>query len=169
MSLALDYAMLGYGTTIRYGQRRSAELNPLPAGELHPPFEHWHGLALRCQTADGLRIVLTLARLELGSWKRRPDPPPDGETLDQMQARIIHEGEGWTTKQVAMAFRCTPTLVRKTRIEYERNPETGRVEGSLEHARDLLGRGLTLRQAAMMTGIPKSTLHRLVANGSDGR
>jgi hypothetical protein len=72
---------------------------------------------------------------------------------------------------VSLACRCTPTLVRQARIEAERNPETGREEGSLEQARDMLERGMSLRQVAVLTGIPKSTLHRhaRVASGTGRR
>jgi hypothetical protein len=61
--------------------------------------------------------------------------------------------------------------VRRVRHAAERNPDTGREEGSLQHARDLLSQGLSLRQVAILTGIPKSTLHRQarVASGSPGR
>lgn len=172
----MQYELLGYGATMRYEKRRPAEGFAVPAGEGDPPWDHWHVLLLQCQTFDAFRSVWVDARSELQAWKCRAEPAPEGETLDQMQTRIIDEGEGWTPKQVAMAFRCTPTLVRNTRLERERNPETGRAEGSLEHAKDLLGRGLTLRQVAILTGIPKSTLHRLsaersrkVASGHDER
>ena len=59
----------------------------------------------------------------------------------------------------------------QVRIEFERNPETGREEGSLQHAMGLLSSGMSLRQVAILTGIPKSTLHRQtrVASGSPGR
>jgi DNA invertase Pin-like site-specific DNA recombinase len=72
---------------------------------------------------------------------------------------------------VSLACRCTPTLVRRVRVDGERNPETGREEGSLQHARDLLASGMSLRQVAVLTGISKSTLHRQarVASGSRGQ
>jgi hypothetical protein len=99
----------------------------------------------------------------------RPESPPEGETLDDLKARIL-ELEGWEPRDVSLACRCTPTLVRQARIEAERNPESGREEGSLEQARAMLDGGMSLRQVAILTGIPKSTLHRhaRVASGTGG-
>lgn len=159
MQLAIDYALLQYGGTIRYEKRRSAEPVALPAGELHPPFEHWLDLLLQCQTFDYFKGVYSQAQAEVEHWRRRPDPPPEGETLVQMIDRLIEEAEGWSARDAAVAFRCSATQIRRWRQERERNPETGSIEGSLQHARDLLRQGLSLRQVAILTGIPKSTLH----------
>jgi hypothetical protein len=82
-----------------------------------------------------------------------------GETLEDLKARILREGQGWTPKEVALAMRVTPTLVRNVRTEAERDPEYGRPDGSLAHGLALLDAGLSIRQAAQITGIPKSTLH----------
>jgi hypothetical protein len=71
----------------------------------------------------------------------------------------VHEGEGWTPQEVALAMRVTPTLVRNVRNEYERDTQYGRPDGSLAHGISLLNAGCSLRQAAQITGIPKSTLH----------
>lgn len=165
MQLAAEYALLGYGATMRFEKRRDADRNPFPSGEAEPPFERWLDLLCRCETFEVFRGVWSEAVDELSAWKRRPDAPPQGETLAQMQSRIIDEGEGWEVRDVALVFRCTPTLVRRTRIERERNPDTGRIEGSLQHAKDLLARGLSLRQVAVLTGIPKSTLHDAALKG----
>lgn len=160
MRLVVAYAMLGYGTTMRYGQRRAADGQPLPAGESDPPLDHWLDLWITASSSSERRLIVQAARSELAAWKRRPEPPPAGESGEQMIERLIREGEGWTPGDVALAFRCTPTLVRRWRTEHDRNPETGRLEGSIEQAKDLIGQGLSLRQVAMLTGIPKSTLHR---------
>jgi hypothetical protein len=160
MRLVVAYQMLGYGTTIRYGARRGAEGGPLPGGEGDPPLDHWLALWASARLPHEKVLIVAAARSELAAWKRRPDPPPEGETGQEMIERLIHEGEGWTARDVALAFRCTPSLVRRWRIEHERNPDTGRAEGTIEQAKDLMASGkYTLRQVAMLTGIPKSTLH----------
>lgn len=160
MRLVVAYQLLGYGSTIRYGTRRPADLNPLPGGEGDPPLDHWLDLWVTASSSSERRLIVEAARSELAAWKRRPEPPPEGETGERMIARLIHEGEGWTPADVALAFRTTPRLVRRWRNERDRNPETGRPEGSLAHAKDLIGQGLSLRAVAMLTGISKSTLHR---------
>ena len=159
MRLVIAYQLLGYGTTIRYGQRRSADGGVLPGGEGNPPLEHWLHEWVIASSSYERRLIVQAARSELAAWKRRPDPPPEGETGEQMIERLIREGEGWEASDVALAFRCTPSLVRRWRTEHDRNPDTGRLEGSIEHAKDLIEQGLTLRQVAMITGIPKSTIH----------
>ena len=160
----IRWSLVMGGATVRYEVRPSAEPNPLPQGEPYPPVAYWWALYLRAPS-DEQRIEIE-QRADEAYWAyvRRPEPPPEGETYEQWVDRIIEQGEGWEARDVAMAERCTPRMVRKARIARERSPETGRLEGSFEHARELLGRGLTLRQVAMMTGISKSTLHREMAH-----
>jgi hypothetical protein len=158
--LRLGFALIQYGGTMAWGrQAPSAERNALPMGEGHPPLDYWLDLLERCATVEDLQIVIGRARIELAAWRRRPEPPPEGETFDDLKRRILTEGEGWTPKEVALAMRVTPTLVRNVRTEAERDPDYGRPDGSLAHGVALLNAGLSVRQAAQITGIPKSTLH----------
>lgn len=165
--LSIGYELLGYGTTIRYEKRRSADLSPLPAGEGDPPFDHWLPLLLTSRTFETFEPVYHAARSELQHWRKRSEPAPEGETLEQMIDRLISDGEGWSARDAAIAFRCGATQVRRWRMERERNPETGREEGSIQHARELLSEGMSLRQVAMTTGIPRSTLHDVLKQGAD--
>jgi hypothetical protein len=169
--LVVGFALLQYGSVRVYeSSRAQGDGAVLPPGELRPPIEHWAELLPRCRTLDEIIELLSLAQHELNSWRVRPEPPPEGETLDDLKQRILSY-EGWEPKDISLACRCTPTLVRRARAEAERNPETSREEGSLEHARDLLSQGMSLRQVAVLTGISKSTLHRQarVASGSPGQ
>lgn len=165
MRLVIAYQLLGYGRVTRFGVRAGVDTPPLPAGEPDPPLDHWLALWLDASPSERKLIVIA-ARSELAAWKRRPDPAPEGETGEQMIARLIREGEGWDVADVALAFRTSPRLVRRWRIEHDRNPDTGRIEGSLADAQQLLAEGKTLRQVAMLTGIPKSTLHRALDNAA---
>jgi uncharacterized protein YhdP len=154
------FALLQYGGTMAWGRQAPAAERPLlPSGEGQPPLDYWLDLLDRCATVEDGEIVLDRARAELESWRRRPEPPPAGESLDDLKARILREGQGWTPKEVALAMRVTPTLVRNVRTEAERDPEYGRPDGSLAHGLALLDAGCSIRQAAQITGIPKSTLH----------
>jgi hypothetical protein len=98
-------------------------------------------------------------RAELEAWRRRPDPPPPGETLDDLKRRVLEEGAGWTPHEVALAMRVTPTFVRNVRTEAERDPQTGKPDDRLAKGLKLLAEGLSLRQVERITGVPKSTLH----------
>ena len=169
--LVVGFALLQYGSVRVYeSSTAKGDGAVLPGGELHPPIEHWAQILPRCRTIEELLTVLALAQSELSAWKVRPEPPPEGETLDELAERIL-SFEGWEPKDVSLACRCTPTLVRRVRHAAERNPDTGREEGSLQHARDLLSQGMSLRQVAILTGISKSTLHRQarVASGTPGQ
>ena len=154
------YALLGYGAVMRWGKTApSAEGAVLPQGEGYPPIDYWLTLIVRAQTVGEVHEIVERARSELRAWRRRPEPPPVGESFEDLKRRIIDEGEGWTPQEVALAMRITPTLVRNVRAEVERDPEYGRPDGSLAHGLELLRNGVSLRAAAMATGIPKSTLY----------
>ena len=158
--IAVGFTMLQYGNVMAWGrQPKLAERPAFPSGESAPPLEYWLELLPRCQTLEEVAEVMRRARAELEAWQRRPEPPPEGETFDDLARRIVDEGEGWTPQEVALAMRVTPTLVRRVRQDAERDPEYGRPDGSLAHGLALLEAGLSLRQAAQITGIPKSTLH----------
>jgi hypothetical protein len=156
----IGFAMISYGHTMAWGrQPKLAERPAFPSGEGAPPAEHWLNLLSRCSTLDEVRVVFAAAQAELDAWRRRPEPPPQGETLDDLKRRVIEDGEGWTPQEVALAMRVTPTFVRNVRHEAEREPQYGRPDGSLAHGLALLDQGCSLRQAAALTGIPKSTLY----------
>ena len=153
----IGYAMLGLGGVMRYEKRRDSERGVWPAGEPEPPWVYWLDLYVGAPEHERSDIEAR-ARAYLEAWRRRPEPPSEEESFDQFKARIVEAGESWTPQEVSLALRCTPTLVRQARLEADRNPETGKPEGSVEHARTLIAQGLSLRQVAMLTGIPKSTL-----------
>ena len=154
------WALVSYGSVQRLGQRRGGEGNGLPTGEPHPPADFWIERYLKASSEDRPRIA-EQAAAELQAWKRRAPELAQikTETLDDLKRRILRDGEGWEAKDVALACRCTPTLVRRVRSEAERSADDGRPEGGLAHGLQLLRDGCSLRQAAMSTGIPKSTLH----------
>jgi hypothetical protein len=154
------WSIVSYGTVQRWGrQSPSCDLRAEPTGEGHPPAEFWIRRWLSAPLNERPAIARE-ADAELTAWRRRAPELNEikTETLAELKRRILKEGDGWSAKDVALACRCTPTLVRRTREEAERNPEDGRVEGSLAHARELHAQGLSLRQIATLTGIPKSTL-----------
>lgn len=158
--VVIGYELLQYGSVMRWGRViPSAEGAALPAGEGYPPLDYWLDLVSRQQTLEDVRAVVERARSELRAWRRRPEPPPSGESFTDLKRRIIEDGEGWTPKEVALAMRVTPTLVRNVRTEAERDVDYGRPDNSLAHGIQLLSAGLSLRQVERITGISKSTLH----------
>jgi hypothetical protein len=155
----VGFELLQYGSVMRWSRSaRSAEAAAFPQGEGYPPLDYWLGEFPRARSLDEVRSLVDRARSELAAWQRRPEPPPEGESFEDLKRRIVIDGEGWTPQEVALAMRVTPTLVRNVRGEAERDPEYGRPDGSLTHALGLLRSGCSVRQAAQITGIPRSTL-----------
>ena len=156
----VGFAMIQYGNVMAWGRTiPSAESAVFPQGESAPPLDYWLQILARAETMEEFIATVDRMRAELEAWRRRPDPPPPGETMADLKRRLLDEGEGWTPQEVALAMRVTPTFVRSVRGEAEREPEYGRPDGSLAHGLALLNSGCSLRQAAQITGIPKSTLH----------
>lgn len=156
----VGYAMLQYGSVMAWGRRiPSAEGAVLPAGEGAPPLLYWLDKLARAESMEEFAATAERMKAELEAWRCRPDPPPEGETMDELKARVISDGEDWTPQEVALALRVTPTFVRNVRTEAERDPQTGRPDVRLERGLKLLNKGFSLRQVERITGVPKSTLH----------
>jgi hypothetical protein len=103
--------------------------------------------------------LLALARDELRHIRRRAFPAVAWEDGVELAARVLGDGEGLQPGDVAFALRCTPTFVRRTRLANGREPEHGRtVRMDQLDARALMDAGMSLRQAAVATGVPRSTL-----------
>lgn len=113
------------------------------------------------------RELAALARAELASIRRRTFPPLAYETGDELAERVVSEGEGVDALHVSIGLRCTPTFVRRARLARGRDPEYGRVvELDALEPRSLLDAGLSVRQAAAVLGVPRSTLHEHAARAA---
>lgn len=87
------------------------------------------------------------------------------ETLEQENARILEEGEGFKAEEVAYTFHCTVSRVRKVRTAADRDPEWGRpvvIDGLTmpERIIQLHTQNCSQRQIATKLGVPQSTVHR---------
>lgn len=136
----------------------------LPSGELCPPHERYLA-ALRKPGAD-VEAIMNDARDELDAWKRRPHVAPVViESLTELKARIV-ECAGWPASDVAIAMRCTDSLVKVARVEAGCEPEHGeQLDEPLpteprERARVLVDLGLSYRQVEALCGVPITTIFR---------
>lgn len=156
----VGYTLLQYGRVQAWGRQvPSAEGGVFPSGEGDPPLLYWLDKLASAQTLEEFATFASQMKLELDAWRRRPEPPPAGETLDDLKRRVLEEGKGWTPHEVALAMRVTPTFVRHVRTEAERDPQTGRPDNRLAKGLKLLAEGFSFRQVESITGVPKSTLH----------
>lgn len=158
--------LLMHGTTQSLGPVTRARGTPehnRPPGEIKPPHEVFAERIRAAASADeALRVVIE-ARKALKNATRRTMMVTSFETADELAERIRADGEGWAVKDVAMAMRCTPTFVRRARLESDRDPETGYsvpdAEDVMAVAQQLREGGRSYRVIAQLTGIPRSTLH----------
>jgi hypothetical protein len=122
------------------------------------PADHW-GAAYDAARTDRDRFdVLRDAREELGHLRRRRFAVGTARDGEDLRERVVTEGEGAPVEVVAIALRCTPTFVRRSRLAASRDAERGRRVEVLE-PRDMIAAGLSIRAVAIVTGIPRSTLH----------
>jgi hypothetical protein len=189
-SILANMELLAHGTITNYsptGGGGSADTKP-PTGESRPPHEHW---ARRWEKAvyDDLeeehresapitrhrRRVIEKAQADLDSYRKRAEGQVVGETESELEARIIKDGEGEPVDRVALAMRCTPTLVRKARLKAGRSVVTGKAPRDTvidaptdqhDRARALAEDGHTERQIAWLTGLPKTTLRRILGRAA---
>jgi hypothetical protein len=158
--------LLSYGSVSRMGGRRSAESPGAPNGEAHPLHERWREIFMDAP-ADAIGELVQRAEAELDAALRRRFVVETTETFEELCARIVADGWGIDADECARAMRCNVSLVRRARLDAGRHPETG---GALPEpradrvawARELDAAGLSLRQIESITGLPKSTVHRLL-------
>ena len=135
-----------------------------PTGESRPLADT---LALELKlAADDVRAierVLRHASDELARIKRRPLANLHCETAVDLAELVVARGQGFTALEVSVALRCTPTFVRRARLAAGVEPERGRavrVNGhGLERGVGLVANGMSVRAAAAVVGVAKSTLH----------
>ena len=181
--------LLPHGSITNYsptGVGGSADTKP-PTGELRPPHEHWKRrwlLAVERDEETEQREATTItthrsdviekAQADLDSYLKRTEGLVVGETEEQLEARIVREGDGWSVGEVAQHCRCTPTFIRKARLKAGVSIETGKQPDGLRadsvdqiaHARELARNGLTERQIAFFTGASKSTIRRVLGKAA---
>lgn len=130
-----------------------------PTGE-RSPAEHWRDAYNTKSTERERVVVLRGARAELAHLRRRRFAVGVTRDGDDLRERVLAEGEGVAVELVALALRCTPTLVRRVRLASGRDAERGRlVELTGMEPRALRDAGLSLRAIASVTGVSRSTLH----------
>lgn len=119
--------------------------------------------------------VLEAAREELETWRKRPKVDVAGETLEELEARIIEKGRGWSIAEVTQSseFNVTPTFVRRARSKAGVSVTTGKLPASLmvkpprdqraEKAREMRREGMSMRQIGMLLECDPMTVHRDLA------
>lgn len=87
------------------------------------------------------------------------------ETMADLHARIIRDGEGWSVREVAVSMRCTEREVRRARraafVAVESGLAVVPVDGSrVGRVRAMREAGMTVTQIAALVGVDKATVSR---------
>jgi hypothetical protein len=124
--LLAELSLLPHGSTTSYnpsgsgGDSSESQGGKRPPGESYPDQERLRDAYVRCWTDHGRERVIEDARRTLREWRGIiPRPSPRDETLDELKARIVREGDGWSVRDVALHMRCSERLVIDARREHE--------------------------------------------------
>lgn len=178
--------LVSAGTTASWGASGGGDSSGDPApesGDPNPPHLHYresyeraHHDDLEHEHRDGgptsrqRRRVIRAAAEELERLTGRGSAleRPAGESRDDLAQRIVSEGRGYTVDEAAVHFRCGPRDITKARIAGNRAIDNGDpLEPNTEHDRAaaleravrMADDGMTVRQIAWTTGLPKSTVN----------
>lgn len=161
----------GGGDGYSYWEPRAAE----SAQELDRPEVRYSAAWRTCQSDDARRDVIVRAGRELLALSKAPAPVEESpETESELTQRILEAGRGFSIRDVSVALRVTETRVRKARVAGNADMATGeRLDvgqpppTSVEdHARELGERGLSERQIAFITKLPKTRVRRLLGRAA---
>jgi hypothetical protein len=122
------------------------------------------------ETDEGRERVLELAQEELKNIRVSQADPAAEESHDDLKARIVQQGEGYTLDEVARWARCLKRTVREARRDAGRDEEWGRpILNGHELAdrdakiRELAGEGMPARQIALrLRPVSYSTVLRVL-------
>jgi hypothetical protein len=158
--LAAELELVSHGSTQAFNPAGGASVpdSREPSGEAHPP--HLQFLADWERRGEA---AVSHWRDVLKTWRGHGQVRPKGKSEREI---VLEDGAGHSPEDVARRFRCTPTSVRKWRVEAKLDPESGTdatgvgPQESLARALWLVSeRGCSVRQAELLTGVPKSTIN----------
>ena len=96
--------------------------------------------------------VIADATDALVAARRRVTPVPRGETQEQWEDRVIVECHGVTAREAALHMRTGTSVIVRVRRKFNRDPNTGQELPDKPSVHDLIGRGMSDRQIAHVSG-----------------
>jgi hypothetical protein len=171
-----ELEMLPHGTTQSFNASGSGYADAKdPTGESFPPHLQYRAEWEGARDDARREYILKCAIADLHRFRARPKVtvPLQEETAAELEARVVREGVGWGVEETARHCRCTTTFVRKSRMKAGAHPQTGKLpqekeppRDKVEHAKQLAGDGLSERQIVMLTGLPKTTVRRVLGRAA---
>jgi hypothetical protein len=137
-----------------------------PTGDASPA-DHWREKFIAATDERELSRLVEQAHRELRHLRRRTFPAGTWRDRDDLLERVLG-AVGVEPEAIALALRCTPTMVRRLRLTHGCEPEHGRrvADTELEPAA-LIRAGLSLRAAALVLNVPRSTLSDRLARATN--
>jgi hypothetical protein len=183
MSLPIEFRqvlaeleMLSHGRTQSYAAATAVGESDgygRPPGEEFPPHLMWRDQWVKATDDHRRYEVIRLAGEELATLRKGRKVKVVEETELEMEGRVVLKGKGWTVEETARECRCTATFVRRARLKAGVNAKTGEdppgspaAVDQRERARQLASQGHTERQIGMLTGLPKTTIRRLLGRAA---
>ena len=162
--------LLPYGPITNYNPSggHAAPDTKAPTGDSRPAHDVFRDRWNKAVSTRAKEAVIAAAQDELQAWTaagRRPKQTE--ESTEDRDKRMIMEGEGWSPKEVALKFNCTPKYVEKTRRSAGVPTDTGKrpviqKDADMEvEIRSLIDRGLSERQIRMFTGAGGSKIAKV--------
>lgn len=179
--IGLELVSHGATASVGYSTGGKSDEIVLPEGCAGAEHLHWRWAWNAAKTDDGRQAVLRAAKGELerltghSAEVKSKQRQSTGETHGELCDRIVKEGEGYTTNEAAVHFRCLERTVRQARKNGERDPDRGyetatsrsRVdEKASARARDLRSQGISERNIAMITGLHKTQVRRALGKAA---
>lgn len=154
--LYVDLAMLSHGSTQAFDSAGAAGIpdSREPSGDATPPHERF-----RIDYERRGSSALPYWQKVLNDWRGQGRVVPKGKSEDDL---ILEDGEGFSPKEVAEKFRCTPTRVRRLRAAHKRDAETGVPLAKLKaKIGELRAQGKSYRAIGEELGRSKTRIHDL--------
>jgi hypothetical protein len=136
----------------------SSAPDSMPPTGTESPADHWRERFIAATDDAELVVLVEQAAKELRHLRKRTFPAGAWRDRDDLLERVLG-AEGVAPEAIALALRCTPTMVRRLRLTHGCEPEHGRhvTLAALDPA-DLVRAGLSLRAVATVLDVPRSTL-----------
>jgi hypothetical protein len=136
-----------------------------PPGDSTPPHVEWRARWDAASVLEREKILDEASkRLEGLLKQRRIIVVP--ETQEELEKRVVAKcRQGWSVEEVAAHFKATKKFVRTAFATAQTKPDETPIDQRAE-TRRLAEKGMTERQIALCTGLPKSTIRRVLGRAA---
>ena len=171
-----EMTLLAWGKTASYGERTTSGESSFfePPGEKTPPQDEY---VIRWRQAEKERRSPLMLKIWEEAWEdlrertTRKVTEVVEESTQERNARLLRDGRGAGTKECEYHFKMNGKEIRAIRVQANCNPENGLPlhdaakpgpVDNREWAVELATKGFSERMIEVVTGVPKTTVRRIV-------